>query len=1012
MKHIFFLFLFVPLFLYGQSHLLITEIQATPKDSSFIEIYNPTDAAIDLSNVYLADYNTYYDMVNASYTTNSQDFLVRFPAGSSVAGKTAVVVALNGSGFGIKYGFDADYEILSTSASTTDMISLAGTSTSQINTQEMLVMFEWDGQSDLVADIDYAAWGLFSSNFVDKSGISVDGPDADATATAYQNDTPVASQSALAALTDEILSVQRTGTGEGAEAASNGNGQTGHDETSEDLVNQFELALPTPGLVKENPGDGSGFVTVEPDSMMTGTSGDLVFSISGEETYTIASLEINIPAGWSWSGNASDVEFSGTGLNGATLTAAAGKASFTNCAVTSADLGTVTLKNLTAPDNPANAVFTVQTAVPNGTLSPITNSPVVRVWNVVTIADIQNNPAIYIGTQVSFQAVVTVGAGVISTAWTDAYIQDNSGRGINVYRSGLPVDTDLEVGNLVTISGTVDEFSGVTEIVDYSLTIDATGQPLPEPLQLTTQQANNLSLEGTYVRTVGIVTDKYATGTTGSNLIVDDGSGSITIRVWTTTNVNISGYNIGDTVAVTGVMDIYTSAAQILLSYQDDIGFAQITSTGNGSGVVTVTPDMVETDASTALTFDVSFLTADTVGTLELDVPSYWTWSQSAGDISLAGGLSNATVAVNNMTVTLSGFELNSETPGNFTVSGLTAPSADTMSVFAVRTAGIGGTLTAIGSSPVVQVGAGTGRTITSLGEIQQNIDLWNGKTVNVRGIVTIGAGVLRTDFSTAYIMDESGYGIQLFSFNAPDPDIVRGNDVLVTGTIEEYNGTTELTGYTATVIRQNQPLPDPVELTTGEATGLNYEGSMVQVSGTIVEKYYAGGGTNINVDDGSGVVTLRIWDTAGLALDEFEAGDGIVARGIISPYSGIGQILVGYQEDLEFIVLPKSPVMLQVPNKPFVPDQGERLEITYSAGTETSHIIIRLYDIAGRLQATLLDDSGRSFQQTMKWDGRDQINELVPLGTYILHLEVVDEVSGNKTTKIAPVVVGTVLSR
>ncbi len=79
MKHIFFLFLFVPLFLYGQSHLLITEIQATPKDSSFIEIYNPTDAAIDLSNVYLADYNTYYDMVNASYTTNSQDFLVRFP---------------------------------------------------------------------------------------------------------------------------------------------------------------------------------------------------------------------------------------------------------------------------------------------------------------------------------------------------------------------------------------------------------------------------------------------------------------------------------------------------------------------------------------------------------------------------------------------------------------------------------------------------------------------------------------------------------------------------------------------------------------------------------------------------------------------------------------------------------------------------------------------------------------------------------------------------------------------
>ena len=47
---------------------------------------------------------------------------------------------------------------------------------------EVVILYTWDGASDLVQDIDYAVWGDKVEG-VDKSGVGVDGPDADADAT-------------------------------------------------------------------------------------------------------------------------------------------------------------------------------------------------------------------------------------------------------------------------------------------------------------------------------------------------------------------------------------------------------------------------------------------------------------------------------------------------------------------------------------------------------------------------------------------------------------------------------------------------------------------------------------------------------------------------------------------------------------------------------------------------------------------------------------------------------------
>ena len=57
------LLIVLPVLLFAQDHLLFTEIQTTPVDSSYIEIYNPTLNSIELDSIYLADHNSYYQIV-------------------------------------------------------------------------------------------------------------------------------------------------------------------------------------------------------------------------------------------------------------------------------------------------------------------------------------------------------------------------------------------------------------------------------------------------------------------------------------------------------------------------------------------------------------------------------------------------------------------------------------------------------------------------------------------------------------------------------------------------------------------------------------------------------------------------------------------------------------------------------------------------------------------------------------------------------------------------------------
>ena len=1007
--------LLLPLVLLAQSHLLITEVFIPPSSEAqkaFVEIANETAQPVELGERYLANYNTYYQIVTDTYPVTASFFVARFPSGTIQPGEVKVV-ALDGAGYFNAFGKHADFEIKGTDENTPDMqVVRAGDNPGFETIKGMVVLFQWDGQSDLVKDVDYLPWGLvaFNSVWMDKSGVQIDGPDADATASAYANDLATSQQKAWSNIPSGE-SLQRNGTEEIDEVSSGGNGITGHNEATENWQQSFKTAPPTPGSFSLVAGDGSGSATIAPDTVDARTTHDFVLSFSTDEAYVLTTIQIDVPQGFFWSQLTADVELQGDAFASAQVAVDQNTITITQASLTAQQTGSVTIKALQAPATEGRYVFPVQTATANGTLTPIGVFPAVQVIKRLSIADIQNNVNDYIGKQVTIEAVVTVGVNVLRNDRTSAYVQDESGRGINLSDQSTNYP-ELVRGNRLRITGTVSEYKGkyddvTTQIENFTLTVLSTGNEVPAVPLLTCAGAGNIDLEGTFVETAGVITDKAEGVGGGTNMTIQDASGVLALRIWDTAGLDLSGFAVGDTIRVRGVISSYRLAPQLLVCYQQDIFKSSLPKTVAGTGQVSVQPDSVGKGETVALNFTVKGTLPDTLGRLTLTVPANWGWTQNAADVQVSEAFAGLTPAVDGNTITLEGFALTDLNTGSITVNNLQSPNADTTSVFLVKTAPPGGLVAPVSASPVVLVGKGTNRAFISVSEARTRSI---GSTVTVRGVVTLGAGILRTNFTDAYIQDESGAGINIYLPGNLDTRLKRGRLVLVTGTLKEYQGKLELQESDLVVLRENQQIPAVKTMSTFDISTARNEGSFVETKGLVSNISVAGGGTTLYINDGSGEVVVRIWDTAGLDLSGFQIGDYIVARGVVGIYNGVGQLLVGYQEDIFKLEQKEGQISLKVPNKPFVPDEGEKLPIEYSAGTVHSHVTLRLFDMSGRMITTLFDGTGLPFPVVKQWDGRDQLGELVPLGTYICHLEVVNNNTGKRTVKIAPIVVGTIL--
>jgi len=132
----------------------------------------------------------------------------------------------------------------------------------------------------------------------------------------------------------------------------------------------------------------------------------------------------------------------------------------------------------------------------------------------------------------------------------------------------------------------------------------------------------------------------------------------------------------------------------------------------------------------------------------------------------------------------------------------------------------------------------------------QQASSPYADQVVSVTGIVTSGGGVLYGGY--AAICDATGgpwSGLVIYGDSAAT--LVRGDSVIVSGTVQEYFGMTELTYLSAVqVISAGHTIPDPVPLTTAQACEEQYEDVLIAVTDAIVLKANQ---NSYEIDDGSG---------------------------------------------------------------------------------------------------------------------------------------------------------------
>ncbi len=306
---------------------------------------------------------------------------------------------------------------------------------------------------------------------------------------------------------------------------------------------------------------------------------------------------------------------------------------------------------------------------------------------------------------------------------------------------------------------------------------------------------------------------------------------------------------------------------------------------------------------------------------------------------------------------------------------------------------------------------------------IWENYGEYEGQSITLSGVIAIGSGITRSDRTEAYIQDYSGYGLVISAGGLVNPPLVKGDSILIEGLIDEYNGAIQIQEFTTTLLDTDVPVSNVAKISTAQLNTLEWEGRFVEVSGIVASVAHdIGGGSNITLEDFTGdivsekdkQITLRVWDSTNLFGDSLatallQAGSKVSVRGLAGQYNGEGQLVLAYASDVQ--EFPEGDdgdgsTVLSVAPFPFDPLRGEKIQYTFSF-PGNSHITLRVFDLSGRFVTTLFDGYRTPpLEITNYWKGRTETYSVVPPGTYIMHLETINRMSGETRRDTAPVVV------
>jgi len=552
---------------FGQvDHIIFSEVVLTPSEGEYIEITNPTAGDIDLSDYYLTDATdnvsgkAYYKLPSGTdyWSGSGSDFICRFPAGYLLEAGASIKVSLrDNDSYAGTFGESPDLSLDDEMLDAVEGINTRGSTTAPKlgNVNETLVLFYWDGSSSTVKDVDYLLWGD-NSFAIDKSGLS-----------GYQSDTPALSQSYMSIHTTNEKLIRAATSSEGTEAEAGGNGITGHDETSEPLSETWVIA----SLISSKPDISD--LSLTPSSP---TIDDvLTFEVTVSDDDGIASVNLKY-------------EFQNESISLAM--------SETSSSVYSAQIGPLGASGTLIYSVVAEDISGLRDSTSKIAVS-ISEPP-----EQMTIANLLNDLESFVGQVIEIDGVVTVPAGRLRTNFTEAFLQDESGRGIILYSSEL--DTSFTRGDSVLVVAEVDEFDGKPELIYSSITVLKQNAKVPVE-EITISEFNTLKYGYTFVKVWGKVisrSDPFGTNT-GANISLQDASGEVTtMRIWNSTNILFNDdmqlinpeldslLQVGQIIEVSGIGGEYSGASQLQPAYASDIIEKLEGQTGSFEATLSVSP--------------------------------------------------------------------------------------------------------------------------------------------------------------------------------------------------------------------------------------------------------------------------------------------------------------------------------------------------------------------------------------------------------------------------------------
>jgi len=299
------------------------------------------------------------------------------------------------------------------------------------------------------------------------------------------------------------------------------------------------------------------------------------------------------------------------------------------------------------------------------------------------------------------------------------------------------------------------------------------------------------------------------------------------------------------------------------------------------------------------------------------------------------------------------------------------------------------------------------------------------GCTVTIAAVATCEGTLFSSTGLSFYVQDETaGINVYAQSSASPPGGIVAGDLYLITGEIKFYKGLTEISPSTPSDFQYlgSPGVPQPLYLPRHGRINESMEGTLVVFGDTSLDHWVtvvdtpsmSGGGWNFSAWNGDALIAVRVMATTGIDLSDIGPGTRLVMTGIAGQYSSVApydtgyQLLPRYQQDIAvYSPSVSSAFHLDVRGNPFAPVLGEVMTVEYGAPPGTL-MSLTVFDRSGRAVAHLAE--GMPAGDLMIWDGRDELNEILPMGQYLMLLEGTTP-SGDRLTTTETVVIAVPLN-